>query len=251
MDHPSYVPAEHRVALGVLSAAGAAILGEGLPDSLAVRPHVTSPETADLLAAGIAAQQDEEPPVFAMPAACAPLLRAVLDEGSIERATILMLDTGEARSRAALEELPWSSWPRVRYIDLEYVTPRVIEEGSGPQRLVGGLGLMILDSRETRWSPPRPPYTPLARLLPDLRSASMPPRIAAAALDAERLRRERADATVAALTRELKEARAEADRCRHAETAVTDLHADVPAALGRQVTALLRAAKRALRGTRR
>ncbi len=186
--------------LGLLAAEGeaaTAVVGAGVPDELAGHVHGKVLGDGALVAAGKVAQERRNGPVIILGAGAETALQAVLDEPEIERARLLLLGTGNALERAALEAVPWLTWPRVRYVDLEYVPPRVIEETPGAERLEGGLGLVVLDADAEAWSAPRPRFVPIARLLPRLRSAWLPPRIAAEELQAAY---GRADATIAAIT---------------------------------------------------
>ncbi|HEX8104105.1 MAG TPA: hypothetical protein VF533_15910 [Solirubrobacteraceae bacterium] len=202
-----YAPAEHAAILGAVAAHPEAtvLAGAGLPPALTERLDAAEQDGPDLVAR--AAQ--EKTLLIVLAAGDAATLQALLDEPQIAAATLLLAGTGAADARAALEALPFRQWPRVRYVDLEYVAPRVVEEGRGHERLEGGLGLIVLDAdaQPGEWPAPAPPYLPLARAIEGLRSAALPPRIAARELERlraeladERARRERAEQVVAELT---------------------------------------------------
>jgi hypothetical protein len=189
-------PAEHRAVLGLLGSDGdRPVVGTGVPDSLVARLGVDPLDENALVAA--ARTPSASPPRIVLSAGAEPTVRAVLDEPAIPRACVLLLGTGDADARATLEAVPWQEWPRVRYVDLEYVPPRAVEEGPGWSRLEGGLGVVVLDEGAAEWHTPCPSYVPMARLLPALRSPSVPARVIAEELESERDRRERAEAVTA------------------------------------------------------
>ncbi len=185
------------VALGLLAADGTAtapLLGTGAPDELAEQlDREPLPEPA-LLAAARAAQELEHGPLIVLGGDAAASVRALLDEPEIGRARLLIVGTGAAEDRAALEALPWLSWPRVRHVDLEYVPPRAVRGPAGG--LAGGLGLVVLDAGAPEWAKRTPDFAPMAQLLPELNSAWLPARPSAEELEAGR----RARAEVAAIT---------------------------------------------------
>jgi hypothetical protein len=192
------VPAEHGVVLGLAARGPVALFGPGVPDDLATGDERL--RTDALVDAAVAAQDGEHAPVIVLGAGCGSVARVILDQPHVRRAWLLLLGTGDAGARAELEAIPWRSWPRVRHVDLEYVPPRLVEDGPGFHRLERGLGLVVLDADEAKWTEPGTRFVPIARLLPDLRSPSVPARIAADELAQERERRERADAVIRDLT---------------------------------------------------
>jgi hypothetical protein len=172
----------------------APLLGPGAPLDLVDRLEAEPLPEGRLLDAARAAQVDRGVPLIVLGGEAVATARAVLDEPEIARALLLIVGTGPAVNRAALEELPWLSWTRVRHVDLELVPPRVPE---GPVAdLQGGLGLVVLDIDTSGRRARTPGYRAMARLLPELTSAWVPERFTTAELEAGR----QAQATVAMLT---------------------------------------------------
>lgn len=207
------------------------MLGGQVP--LEVEDATTAHGPAEVAAALAAAQSGAEVPLVVLPAGAVDTVLHVLDDGAVRRATLVLMGTGDAAARTTLEEVPWRSWPRVRSVDLEYVPPRVVEDGPGHPRLVGGVGLVLLDADEQEWTEPATPPVAVARLIPRLSSPALPPRIAAQELGAAR-------AELAALRAQTAELDGERLRRERAEGLVTALQSS----LSWRVTAPLRAAKR-------
>ncbi len=115
------------------------------------------------------------------------LIIDLLGSHSWAQGFLLLLGTGPQLARRPLELLDWFSWTKVRYVDLEFVPPRLVEAGAGSFHLEGGLGLIGI-SQLHQSLPRRPSAAPVARLLPDLRSPAIPERIAAAEVKAARRR---------------------------------------------------------------
>ncbi len=122
-------------------------------------------------------------------ASSSELAAELLDEVGWQSGHLFLVGTGDAEARIRAESVPWLSWVRVRYVDLEFVPPRIVESGPGHARLTGGLGLVELSGTSSSTAPRRAPELPVARLLPGLESALLPPRIAAQQLAEESERR--------------------------------------------------------------
>jgi hypothetical protein len=190
------VSAEHRLVLGFLADGGSMLFGTGTPDELLCHGKSAALAQTELIAAARSAQGADGGPVIVTPWA-RTTVEAILDDPAIEQARLLLLDCGDVGVRAELEAMPWGQWPRLDHVDLEYLPPRVIEDVPGSQRLHGGVGLVVIGPRR---SGPRPNFVPMARLLPGLRSAAMPPRIAALELESAQARLERAERVIGSLT---------------------------------------------------
>jgi hypothetical protein len=190
-------PVHALIVLGLLARGGmrtAPLLGAGAPAELAAQLDAELLPEPALIAAAKAAQELEDGPLIVLGGGAATTVRAVLDEPEIGRGRLLIVGTGAAEDRAALEALPWLSWPRVRHVDLEYLPPRAVQGPAGG--LVGGLGLVILDADAPEWVERTPDFAAMAQLLPRLNSAWLPARPAAEELEAGR----RAQAELAAIT---------------------------------------------------
>lgn len=193
---PNSIDAAALVVLGwqALEDGGPLLLGPGTPPALAEQCDAQLLSEEALIEAAKYAQAAENQPLIVLGGASATTARAVLDEQEIARARLLLVGTGAAEDRAALEALPWLSWTRVRYVDLEFVPPRAPEGRVGG--LDGGLGLVVLDPEVGDRSSRTPDFVPMARLVPHLTSAWLPERLASDELEAGR----QAQATLAAIT---------------------------------------------------
>ena len=131
-------------------------------------------------------------------AGAASLAERLLNLGAWRMGQLYVYGTGDEEKRRALEAVDWLSWVRVRYVDFEFVPPRLVETGPGFSRLTGGLGIIEVDERAPIAAPSRRAMAvPMARLVPRLQSALMPERICAEQLERER---QRADQRVQDIT---------------------------------------------------
>ena len=128
-----------------------------------------------------------------IPSTRARLVSQLLSLSSWRCGQLFIEGTGREEARRELETIDWLSWVRVRYVDFEYVPPRLIEEGPGYGRLIGGLGVVEIAATVSDHHARRESATPMVRLIPRYQSAFVPPRIAAQQLALEIERRERAD----------------------------------------------------------
>jgi predicted O-methyltransferase YrrM len=189
--------AETLAVLGLLAAEGEGarlVLGEGTPAELAERTGSTQVTGQTLLDAAKAAQSAAEGPLIVLGGGDAATVQAILDDAEIAKGRLLIVGTGGAADRAALEALPWLAWSRVRHVDLEYVPPRVSQGPLGG--LVGGLGLVVLGPDTGAGTERTTHFTPVAQLLPQLSSAGVPARVSVEEIEAGR----RAQAALAEVT---------------------------------------------------
>ncbi|MGI8622009.1 MAG: hypothetical protein ACR2NB_00670 [Solirubrobacteraceae bacterium] len=183
------------VELAVVRGSGAAVVlcERGLPDPFADAYPGSVHDRAELLQA---LQVAGEQVAVVVRAASADLAVELLDESRWRSGRLFLVGTGDAAARGRLEAVPWLSWVRVRFVDLELVPPRIVEDGPGLQRLTGGLGLVEHFESGSEPQTRRAPEVPMARLLPELQSALLPPRLAARQLAEESEQRRRADRVV-------------------------------------------------------
>jgi hypothetical protein len=160
------------------------LLGPGTPAGLEDRLDGELLSEDALIAAAKAAQAPGSASLIVLGSGSAATAKAVLEEAEIARACLLIVGTGDATDRGALEALPWLSWTRVRHVDLEFVPPRAVEGPAGG--LAGGLGLVVLDPEPSDWPARTPSFEPMARLLPQLSSAWLPERFSSDELAAGR-----------------------------------------------------------------
>lgn len=73
-------------------------------------------------------------------------LRDLLDSRAIGRTIIVVHDTLNATVRAGLERVRYEAYPKVAYVELDFVAGYVFREPSLLHQLWGGLGLVVVDS---------------------------------------------------------------------------------------------------------
>jgi hypothetical protein len=70
----------------------------------------------------------------------------LLNAPAISSTVILIRDTTNETIRAGLDEIAYAAWPKVAYVDLDFVPGHMMREGRVRYALRGGLGLIIVDS---------------------------------------------------------------------------------------------------------
>jgi hypothetical protein len=78
----------------------------------------------------------------------------LLSSPSVDRAVILLHDTLNERVRAGLEEIDYASFPKVTFVDLDFVPGLVRSEGALKDDFWSGLGLIVTGwqlADEDRW----------------------------------------------------------------------------------------------------
>lgn len=144
-------------------------------------------------------------------------LEDLLDSAAIARTVIVMHDTANETVRRGIDAVPFAAWPKVSYVDLDWVPGHLFAEAKLRNELWYGLGLVLVDSARSAYDS-RPVYEqryhPAARLLAEARELAVSeeqfPRSARSTeVEIQRLR-----ARLMELTLQLSQAHAGGDRLR-------------------------------------
>jgi hypothetical protein len=84
-------------------------------------------------------------------------LEDLLNSKAVGRAVILIHDTANERVREGLDAVAFSSWPKVRHVELDWVPGRMFAEPELRDELWYGLGLVLVDATQPV-DPERPVY---------------------------------------------------------------------------------------------
>ena len=74
-------------------------------------------------------------------------VRTLLDSRAIARTIIVVHDTMNGEVRTGLERVRYEAYPKVAYVELDFVPGYMFREPSLLHELWGGLGLVVVDSR--------------------------------------------------------------------------------------------------------
>ncbi len=93
-------------------------------------------------------------------------LEDLLDSDAVVRAVILFHDVANERVRQGIEAVRFDEWPKVAYVDLDWISGQLFAEPALRNELWGGLGLVVIDEPartsangsvyETRYHPSGP-----------------------------------------------------------------------------------------------
>jgi len=98
----------------------------------------------------------------------------LLDSPALARSVLLIHDTANERVRRGLDSVRFAAWPKVCYVDLDWIPGRVFAEPRLRNELWYGLGLVILDASnlayakqpfEQRYRPSGPLLWEIAQLV--------------------------------------------------------------------------------------
>ena len=82
-------------------------------------------------------------------------MQDVLDSPAVAHAAIVMHDTMNPEVRRGLEALEYRAWPKVAYVELDFVAGYMFRDPQLRHELWGGLGLVVVDATRTSYfSPP-------------------------------------------------------------------------------------------------
>lgn len=144
-------------------------------------------------------------------------LEDLLDSPAVAHSVILIHDTANERVRQGVDAVRFAAWPKVTYVDLDWVPGRMFAEPSLRDELWYGLGLVLVDASADALARPEvfePRYRPTAPLLGLAKTLWL-------AREAARLADPDGD-PVGVLTAELEAARAEAAALRLRALALQD-----------------------------
>jgi Methyltransferase domain len=98
----------------------------------------------------------------------------LLRSPALGRAVIVMHDTANEMVRRGIESVHFDAYPKVAYVELDFVCGYMFREASLRHELWGGLGLVVLDASRKAYfagSARQTRYYDLGLLLPELRDA--------------------------------------------------------------------------------
>jgi hypothetical protein len=78
-------------------------------------------------------------------------LTALLESPATSESLIVVHDTTNEVVRAGLEQVPYEAYPKVAYVDLDFVPGSVLREPSLLHELWGGLGLVVTNSARSAY----------------------------------------------------------------------------------------------------
>ena len=85
-------------------------------------------------------------------------MEALLASPAVRRCVILIHDTVNEVVRDGLERVSYDAYPRVAFVDLDFVGGHLSNQGDYENQLWGGLGLVIVDDTGTQHEGPRPDF---------------------------------------------------------------------------------------------
>jgi hypothetical protein len=210
-------------------------------------------------------------------------LEDLLDSPAVAASVILIHDTANERVRAGVDAVRFSAWPKVTYVDLDWVPGRMFAEPALRDELWFGLGLVLIDAGadalarpevfEGRYRPAAPllglaktlwlareaarladpdgdPVGVLAAELEAARAEAAALRLRALSLQDELVHLRQLREHLDACTAQLQEARAGHAQERERREELDRILADVLASPSWKLTGPLRAAKGTLTGRR-
>jgi hypothetical protein len=114
-------------------------------------------------------------------------VEALLDSSAVQRTVVLVHDVGNEEVREGFDAVRFADWPKVHYVEPDWIPGVLFTETSGAHGLWGGLGLVLVDADRGPAlgdTPYQDRYQPSEALVGDLRE-----RLEEAEAEVERLRR--------------------------------------------------------------
>jgi hypothetical protein len=96
----------------------------------------------------------------------------LLDSPALGHSIILLHDTANESVRTGIESVSFESYPKVAYVELDFVAGYLFRESSLRHELWGGVGLVVVDAARLAYFAPavrQQRYYELGRLMPALR----------------------------------------------------------------------------------
>lgn len=96
----------------------------------------------------------------------------LLESPAVGQTLIVMHDTANEVVRAGIDRVPFAAYPKVAYVELDFVAGYLFREPSLRHELWGGLGLVVVDAARLGYFAPavrQERYYELGALMPELR----------------------------------------------------------------------------------